>query len=151
MEGAGGHQVPIGLRSEVNARPRRCPLSKPVLAGQQAARRRTEGCDGHPFFHRERQDLVLDGAFQQAVTVLHRLVPMNAQPVAGGQGVTQLLGRDIAGPDMPYFSRVHQVVHRLQRLFDWRGRIGLHDDVEVEVVGLEAAEAALDRLHDVAS
>jgi len=36
-------------------------------------------------YRRERQDVGLDGAVQQAVAVLHRLVAVYAQPVAGGQ------------------------------------------------------------------
>src|ERR1700704_1784058 len=71
LEGPFGHQMAVGLRAQVDARPRWWSLSESVLSRQQASRRRTEGCYGHPLPRRERQDVALDPAFQQAVAVLH--------------------------------------------------------------------------------
>src|SRR6266480_1545213 len=95
LEGPLVHQVLVGLWTQVDARPRRWLLTEPVLPGQHASRRWTEGCDGHPLLRRERQDLVLDGPIQQAVGVLHRLIAVHAQAVAGGQRLAQLRRRHV--------------------------------------------------------
>ena len=79
--------MPVGLRSELDARPGRRWITEAVLPGEQATRRRTEGRDGDPFSLREWKDVGLDGAIEQAVAILDRLISVDAQPIAGRQRV----------------------------------------------------------------
>ena len=126
-------------------------ITKAVLTGEQPACRRTEGGDRDPFPCRQGKQLSFDGAVEQAVAILDRLITVNAHPIAGRQRVTQLRGRNFAGADVPYLPGLHQIVHRLQRLLDGCRRVRLHGHIKVDVVRLEAAQATVNRLHDVAS
>ena len=79
------------------------------------------------------------------------MVAVNFQAIAGGERLAQLRRRDVAGTDVAHLARVHQVVHCLQRLLNSGLRIRLHRHVEIDVVSLQPAQAALDRLPEVAT
>src|SRR5207249_1938351 len=77
------HQVPVGLRSELYARPWRRRITKAVLPGEQPTCCRTEGGDRDPFLRRQWKHVDFEGAVEQAVAILDRLIPVMAQPIAG--------------------------------------------------------------------
>src|SRR5205814_6215516 len=72
-------QVPVGLRTELDARPGRRRISIAVLPGEQPTRGWTERGDGDPFLRREGKHVGLDGAVEQTVAILDRLVPVDTQ------------------------------------------------------------------------
>jgi len=66
-------------------------------------------------------------------------------------GFGQLLGGEVRASDRARLSRSHELVERAERLRDRCRRIGLVEVVEVDVIGPEPLERAVDRATDVRS
>ena len=90
--------------------------------------------------------------FQAAARQRHTLACYNLGILyATGQGVARanLVGRPLTDPDVERLALPHHVGERLHGLFEGRFDVVAVRLVEVDVVGTEALERAVDRLHDV--
>ena len=70
-------------------------------------------------------------------------------PGADAQRQRQLPGREVRAAEVAHLALAHQIVEGPQRLLERRLRIGRVRLVEVDVVGLQPAQAILDGLEDV--
>ena len=121
------------------------------LAGQQAHRQRAVGDQSEPEAPAQRSDLLLDQpALHQAVGVLQHRGPVQPECVRDPQQLHQLGGVVVAHPDVARLARRHHVVQRQEALLQRCLGIRHVHEIHVQVVGLQAAQAALDLRHDVA-
>src|SRR5580704_9079409 len=70
-------------------------------------------------------------------------------PFGDGEGLRQMPSREIGAGDVADFSALHQRVQSLEGLFDWRLRVESVHVVDVDVVGVEAAQAGFTGLDHV--
>ena len=124
-------------------------LARLVATRQHAAGERVVGDDADAVRAAERQHLVLDHPKQQVVARLDAVEAGEAVRVAGPEGVTQLPGREVGAADVAHLARLDQCVQGAQRLLNGRVRVGRVDLVQVNVVGLQAAQAVLAGAQDV--
>ncbi|MCP2253655.1 hypothetical protein LY13_002409 [Prauserella aidingensis] len=117
--------------------------------GQRPVVEDSPGGDGQPEFVGHGQDFALDVAVDQAVRHLHGFRPGPAVPVGDRVGPADRPRRHVGQADVPDLARADEVVERAQRLLDGRVRIpGVHPQ-DVDVVGAEPPEAALERRDEV--
>lgn len=90
------------------------------------------------------QHVVLDAAYEQRVRRLLGVEGNVVAPVRGPLGLDELLGGEVGGADGHDLARAHQVGQYGQCLVDVGGRVGAVYLVEVDVVGAQPPEAALD-------
>src|SRR6266542_2113370 len=127
------------------------PTRRPPSAGEQATGERVERQHADAVLDAGGDDLLLDPALQQAVLVLRRdhagAVLGQGDPVRVGDPEAGVVG----GADVAHLALHDQLVEGGDRLPQWRLGIGAMLRVEVDVVGLEPAQAGLDRAPDVAT
>ena len=101
-----------------------------------------------PSSSRGRHDLGLDDPPEHVVL---RLVRDERDPQLAGQrvGLADLLGAPLGDPDVVRLAGVHDVGERLHRLLERRLVVVAVRLVEVDVVGPEPGQRAVDRLADV--
>ena len=128
-----------------HARARRRRLAAPELAGEQAAGEREVRDEPDAQLARERQQLGLGGALEQAVLVLHGGEPLVAQP---GR-LAQLAGVDVRDPERPDQALVGELAQRAERLGQRGDAVGLVVVEEVDPVGAQPLQRALDGAPDV--
>ena len=140
-------------RSGSSAAPgaRRRRLAAVVLAGQQAVLEREVRQQPDAERLARRHHLVLDGPVEQRVAVLRRHEPLQPRRPRRPVGVGDLPGGEVRGADVAHLARAYQVGERRQRLLDRRHVVGHVQLVQVDVVGPQPAQAALDRRHDRAT
>ena len=150
--------VPVGLRQpagaagvEVGARARGSRLAAAVLAGQQAVLQREERQHAQPEPLARGDHLALDVAVEQGVPVLHRDEPLEALGRRGPGRVRDLPPVEVRAADVAHLALVDQLGQRSERLRDRRHVVGPVQLVEVDVVGLQPAQARLHRAADVAT
>ncbi|MNT00616.1 hypothetical protein D3C72_1350530 [compost metagenome] len=120
-----------------------------VLAGEQAAGQRVVGNHAQALFGRERQQLALDLAEQQAVARLHRHEAREPVQLGLAQRARQAVGQEVRHADVARAARLDDDVERLQAFFE-RGLAVVHVQlVQVDVVGLQALEREVDGVEQV--
>src|SRR5262249_30911105 len=120
-----------------------------VLAGQPAAAERAPRDDAETFVAADRQKFPFDLAVEE---IVERLQAGEGLPASGPAEVDrflQLPAAVIAGAEIADLALPHEVVDAALRLLEGRVRVPHMDLVEVDIVGLEPAEARLDFRHDV--
>ena len=132
------------------ARSRRDVLA-PVFPGEQATGQREIGQQADTAGDHRRDRVLLHGAAQDAVFVLRGDEPMQIGAARGLVGLDQLPAGEIGVADMADLALPDQIVERAQRLLDRYRRIGMVQLIEIDPIGLQAAQARLDRHHDVAA
>ena len=111
--------------------------------GQEPAAERRVGHDPDPELARGGEDLVLDVARPQRPLRLQRGDRVDRARAA------ERLGRRLAEPEVAHLALLHELGHRADRLLDLRARVHAVQVVEVDVVGAEALQRALDGAPDV--
>src|SRR5438132_306523 len=120
-----------------------------VFAGQQPIGERRERDQPEPVRLDDRHQLIVEFTLQQIVALLARDIAFEAEMDRGPLRLDDLPGRQGRAADVAHLALPHEIVERAQGLLDRRLRIGDVLPVEVEIVGVEAFEAGLDRAHDV--
>ena len=128
------------VRRQSSASSSSAELKRP---GEEAAAERGVGDEADAELAQRRQHLVLDVAAEQRVLALDR-----------GDGVDGVrapdrVGRRLAEPDVADLALLHQLGQRADGLLDRRVRVHAVLVVEVDVVGAQPLERALERLPDV--
>ena len=88
-------------------------------------------------------------ALEQAVLVLGADEGRQVLRLGDPLGLGDLPAGVVAAADVAHLAGAHHVVQRAQRLFDRRAVVGQVHLVEVDVVGVEAAQAGVERVHEV--
>ena len=126
-------------------------LAFEIFAGEKPAGQRKVRQDRKPEFEGGRNHLGFDGAVHEAVFILGGDVAAGAggagNPLAGGD----LPAGEVRVADVTDLASGHEVVEGAEGFVKGRARVGKVNLVEVEMVGVEAAEAGFDGLHDVAA
>ena len=98
---------------------------------------------------RHRQQVAFDGALDERILDLQRDERRPRLPLGQHLGLRHLPRRRVGYADVAHLAGAHQVVERAHRLVDRRELVpGVHP-VEVDVVGLQAAQRLLARGDDV--
>src|SRR6266699_2907389 len=113
---------------------------------QRNARRRYAKLGGNGVYGIDH--LPFDLACQQVVLRLQRNRRGDAQVARGQNGPLELPPCEVGHSDIPNLSRPHEGVERQTRLLDRRGRVPLMRLIEVDVIRIEPAEAALAGAND---
>ena len=121
-----------------------------VAARQPAAGQRAVGQDAHAVAQAGREDVVLDRAGQDRVRRLLRAEALAASALGCPLRLDDLRRGDRRGAEGADLARVDEVGERAERLVDVGARIEAVDLVEVDPVGAQPAQRALDRLGDPA-
>ena len=98
-----------------------------------------------------RQHLALDAAVEDRIGRLLGAEARQPAPLRHPLRLDDLRGREGRRADRAHLARPHQIGEGRQRLLDVGVRRGPVDLVEIDVVGLQAAQRGLDRLRDPAS
>ena len=104
-----------------------------VLAGEQAAREREVRHEADAELRAGGQYLLFGAALEQAVAVLHD------RDGRGGRGLAKLGRVHVRDAEVARLARLHQLVHRPERLRDRGHAVGPVVVEEVDVIGAEAA------------
>src|SRR5581483_3280803 len=123
-------------------------LAAAVLAGQEPAREREERQHADAEALARGEDLVLDAALDERVVVLRA---DEAGEVALARGRVRLLDLRrgvVRRADVAHLAFLHELVQGGERLLDRRALVGLVHLVDVDHVGAQAAERAVDRPAD---
>jgi hypothetical protein len=118
------------------------PVSFPPASGDQ-------GMMPSPVGPRHRDQLALDAPVQEVVGRLLAHEAVQPQLLGRPQRLDHLPRGVRARADVAHLALADQVVERAQRLVDRDAALRAVDLVQVDVVGLQAAEAVLTGLHDV--
>ena len=120
-----------------------------VLAGQEAAGERVVGDDADALVAAERQQVGFDIAPEDVIARLVAVEAGEAGLIGRGERQPQLPGAVVGRAGVADFAPAAQVVERLHRLLDRRVAVGPVQLVEVDVVGLQAAQRLVDGGEDV--
>src|SRR5581483_9572080 len=120
-----------------------------VLAGEEPAREREVREEAEPEPLACGQHLVLWLALDERVLVLDGDEPREAALAGDVLRLLDLRGREVRAAGPAHRALPHELVQRAERLLDRRRRTTLVELVNVDRVGAEAAERALDRPADV--
>src|SRR5215472_2388727 len=96
------------------------------------------------------QQLAFDIAYDKAVLVLRRDVGGQPARVRNTERLGQLPGSKVTASDVAYLSRANQVSERLERFLLGRLGVGSVQLIEIDVVGVQAAQTILCRRDHVA-
>ena len=127
------------------------PDAAPELAGEQARVQRAPGHDAGSLVERKRHDLALDVTRDERVIDLLADVARQVVPLGGRNRLHHVPGGVVRAPDVSDFALPHQIVERPHRLLERDEHVRLVADVEIEVVGLQPAEAGFASFNDVFS
>ena len=111
-EGTRRHASPMGV------------AAAGVLAGEQAVLQGEIRQDSESEPLGGGNHLLLDGAIEERVAVLHRDEGLEALPLGGPGGVGHLPAGEVGAPDVPDLALAHQLGQRLERLPDRCDRVG---------------------------
>ncbi len=123
-------------------------LALAVFARQPAPGQRAVGHDAHSVAQAGRQHVVFDGAGQQGVGGLLGTKPSVAAALSGPLGLDDLGGGNLRCAEVPDLAGLDEVGQGAEGLVDIGVRIGHPYLVEVDPVGLQPAQRALDRFGD---
>jgi hypothetical protein len=118
----------------------------PVPPGQQPVAEWRPGGHGQLQRARHRQQVPLDGAFDQAVRHLQPGEPGPAAQVGERHGLRHLPGRSVRYADVKYLPGVDQVIERADDLLHRGELVAAMHPVDVDVVGAQPLEAGMQRL-----
>ena len=118
--------------------------------GEHPLRERAPHQRAHPVALGDGQHLGLDAAVEDRVGRLLGAEPLQAAPLGHPLGLDDVGGGHRGRPDRADLAAVDQVRQRGQRLLDVGVGVRPVDLVEVDVVGLQAAQRVLDLGHDPA-
>jgi len=124
-------------------------LARLVLAAEEAAGERAPGDHSEALELAGRHDLLLDVAHDQAVL---RLVASEAGvvvPLADGHRLHQPPAFVVAAGDVAHLASAHEIVEGAEHLLQWRLLVDVVDEVEVDMLHAEPAQAVVQRLEDV--
>ena len=125
--------------------------ARAVFAGQQPARHRRPDHQAELFLVEQWHDLAFQVAAGDRVVGLHRLEAGKALAVGYAQRLGDAPGLPVGNADIAHLAAGDEVVERPQRLVDRRHRVGAVQLVEIDMIGLQPLQAAIDRVHDVAA
>ena len=123
----------------------------PVLAAQQPAGQRAPDHQAHAFALEHGDDLALQVAPGHRVVSLQRHELREAQPLADTQRLGDLPRRPVRHADITHMPVAHQLVERSERLLHRRGGVETVQLVQVDVVELQARQARLHAVENVAA
>src|SRR3954452_15037122 len=138
----------VEARGEPLARGRGRQAVGAPAARQPAAGQRAVGEDPHAVALRGRQHVELDATNQQRVGRLLGAEALQAPLARGPLGVDDLPGVERRGADVADLALRDEVGQCCERLVDVGVRVGAVQLVEVDVVGVEPPQRALDLLDD---
>ena len=123
-----------------------------IFAGQEAGSQRAVGDHADPLLLTQWLQLAFElGPVDQAVVRLDRVVARQTVLVAGPQCLGQPPCRIVGAADIAHLALLHQIVQRAHGLVDGRAGVIEVGLVEVDVVGVQPAQAVLHGCHDVAA
>jgi hypothetical protein len=126
-------------------------ISPSVLPREEATGDGVVGDDSDSIITAEREHLTLYLAEQQVVARLNRVEPGEPERFAAPDGTDQLVGQKIRTSDVADLSLMDEIIERTERFVD-RGRwIEPMQLIEVDVVGLQAAQGCVDCVENVLS
>ncbi len=120
-----------------------------MLAREEASRQRVVRDDADALGLAERQQLALDLAEEQVVARLDGVEARQPLRLAPAERPRHLPRGVVRAADVARLAGAHHVVEGAQGLVHRRLGVGVVDLVEVDVVGAEAAQRALDGVEDV--
>ena len=123
-------------------------LSGTVLPREDAPGQRAVADHADALVPAERQQLHLDHAIDQVVARLDAVEPHHVSPVTQPERPRQLPGGEVAAAQVAHLTPPHQVIQRVERLFQWGRGIPGMDLIQVDIVRLQAPQAGLDLLED---
>jgi len=126
-------------------------LALAEAAGERALAERAPDQRAHPVALADRQHLAFDAPVDDRVRRLLGPEVLQAAPLGGPLRFDDLRGREARRTDRAHLAAVHQVGQGRQCLLHVDCRVGAVDLVEVEVIGLQAAQGVLGRGDDPAS
>ena len=126
-----------------------CGGAGPELAGQKAARQRRPDHQPKLLFQEHGNQVPLQVAAGDGVVGLQGLEARVSLRLASAERLGDLPGRPIGDADITHQALAGQVVQRAQGLVDGGDGVVAVDLVEVDVIGLQPLQAALNRVHDV--
>src|ERR1017187_289185 len=112
-----------------------------VLAGEQPARQRIVNHGGHLKRLAHGQIFLLDAARQQVVHGLRNVRGLVSLALGNPVDLHDLPGGVVGSRGVAHLAGAHQPVHGFERLFDGCIPIGCVQVIEVQVIGLQAAQA----------
>ena len=119
------------------------PFLRGVLAAEHAALERRPRRDAEAQLARHRHQLLLDGALEQRVLDLQADERRPAAEPRDDVGLGDLPRRRVGDAEVADLARAHEIVERGHRLLDRRVRVPVVQPVEIDVVGLQAAQRLL--------
>src|SRR3984957_6210127 len=122
-----------------------------VLAGQQATGKRTPYEQADLFGLQQGNDFPFEIAAGDRVISLKRVEPGQVLELGDAKGFGELPCLPVGAADVADLSLLHQGVESSKRLFDRGHGIVAMDLVQVDMVGLQTAEAGLHTVHNVAA
>ena len=128
-----------------------CRLATPVLAGEQARRERHERDEPDAHLLGRRDQLGLGAAVQQVVPVLRGHERRRAGGPGAPVGVHHLPRREVRRAEVPDLALDDELVQGGERLLDGRHGVGDVHLEQVDVIGAEPAQRALDGAPHVAA
>src|SRR5205085_12423540 len=139
------------IRSPPSRESRACRSGRPaaVLAGEEAARQWEVRNQAESELLERRNELGLDVTLQQRVLVLGRDERRPATRVCEAVGSAHLGGGEVRRADVTHLACFDELFERAEGLLDRRDAVGTVVLVEVDVVGAESLERAVDRAPDV--
>ncbi len=112
---------------------------------QQAASERKVRDVGDTELAAERQHFLVVVPAKKVVVVLENGEPRGSLLARHLVGLGELLGREVRAPDRSHLSGLHQLVERAERVADRNRRIGPVQVVEIDAIGAQPLERALER------
>src|SRR6202045_1308015 len=120
-----------------------------VLAGQQATGKRTPYEQTDLFRLQQGNDFPFEIAAGDRVISLKRVESGQVPELADAEGFCELPSLPVGAADVADLSLLHQGVESAKRLFDRGHGVVAMDLIQVDVVGLQTAEAGLHTVHNV--
>src|ERR1700681_4664659 len=122
-----------------------------VLAGQQATGKRTPYEQADLFGLQKGNDFPFEIAAGDRVISLKRVEPGQVLELGDAKGFGNLPCLPVGAADVADFSLLHQGVESTKRLLDRGHGIVAMNLVQIDMVGLQTAEAGLHTVHNVAA
>src|SRR5258705_4823577 len=122
-----------------------------VLAGQQATGKRTPYEQADLFGLQQGNDFPFEIAAGDRVISLKRVEPGQDLELGDAKGFGNLPCLPVGAADVADLSLLHQGVESAKRLFNWGHGIVAMNLVQIDMVGLQAAETGLYSVHNVAA
>src|SRR5438128_3388221 len=146
----GRHPVTVALEQALLPLARAPALGRLLQgAAQEPSRERAVRNEPEAVRAAGRDDLELDRARHQAVDALLRHQTQEVARRRRGARLRDLPAGEVAAPDVEHLPLLDEHLHRLPQLVPRRVPVDVVHLVEVDVVGAQAAQAALARLADV--